>query len=122
MPFVSTANNGGVPDPNIAKTGRPKKGDEKKLTRREIKDKELLALARKIKPHISAAITESAKIMTSKEATDQNKLKASAFLFTVYRDLIKEVYNSEGVDEDNNSSENNEEDSKPVFSLRMVND
>lgn len=120
MPFVSTANNGGVPDPNIAKTGRPKKGDEKKLTRREIKDKELLALARKIKPHISAAITESAKIMTSKEATDQNKLKASAFLFTVYRDLIKEVYNSNVGEED--SMDNEVGDDTPVLSLKIVGD
>lgn len=92
MAFKSTAENGGVVDASINTSGRPKVDKEKKLTRREIKEKEFLALARKIKPHIADAIRESAKIMTSTNASDQNKLKASAFLFSVYKDLIGEVY------------------------------
>lgn len=92
MAFKSTAENGGVVDASINTAGRPKVDKEKKLTRREIKEREFLALARKIKPHIADAIRESAKIMTSDAASDQNKLKASAFLFSVYKELIGEVY------------------------------
>ena len=69
----------------------PKEEDRKKVTRRSLRDKELMQLARKLRPHQSAAIMEAVRIMGNKEATDANKLKAVAFLSDTYRKLITEI-------------------------------
>jgi hypothetical protein len=91
----------GQVDPNINVAGRPK-GTGEVLTNRKIKEKELLNLLRKLKPHVAASINTAATIMGSKDASDQNKLKASVVILKAYTDLVGEVYgeNAES-DEDN---------------------
>ena len=119
--------------------GRPKEEDRKKVTRRSLRDKELMQLARKLRPHQSAAIMEAVRIMGNKEATDANKLKAVAFLSDTYRKLITEIYDGEPEEDDKGKGDEPVEsqpqvpvevlpppvpvkgvDMRPVFSHRMV--
>ena len=102
--------------------GRPKNDDsveKKKVSRREARSKELLVLARKLRPHISAAIGETIKILSKDGTADTTRLKAAAFLVTEYHKLIQDVY--EGEDNDDEIQEVQPQvDNRPVFSLRMV--
>ena len=76
MPFVSTKENGGKRDPNISTKGRPLKGDEKTITRREAKDKENLVTARKLKPIKHSALKHLQKIIDDPKTTESGRLKA----------------------------------------------
>lgn len=108
--------------------GRPKDSDRKKITRRSLKDKELMTLVRKLKPHQSEAIMTAVQIMGNKEATDANKLKAVAFLSDTYRKLLTELYEGEPEEDDEGKPVVDAEkpvevqpvDKRPVFSLRML--
>ena len=116
------------PEGSINKAGRPKEEDRKKVTRRSLRDKELMQLARKLRPHQSAAIMEAVRIMGNKEATDANKLKAVAFLSDTYRKLINEIYEGEPEEDDKGQvtvedtpvEVQPQVDNRPVFSLRMI--
>ena len=90
-------------DPNINTRGRPK--ETHTVSRREQKEKELLALARKLKPHLAAAVEAVSGIMRSDKATDGNKLKASALFMAEYRKLMLDVYEGEGEDGDESTPE-----------------
>lgn len=81
----------GQVDPNINVAGRPK-GTGEVLTNRKIREKELLNLLRKLKPHVAASISTAANIMGSKDASDQNKLKASVVILKAYTELVGDVY------------------------------
>ena len=110
------------PEGSINKAGRPKEEDRKKVTRRSLRDKELMQLARKLRPHQSAAIMEAVRIMGNKEATDANKLKAVAFLSDTYRKLINEIYEGEPEEDTGNDPAEIQPqvDNRPVFSLHML--
>lgn len=109
------------PEGSRNNAGRPKEEDRKKVTRRSLRDKELMQLARKLRPHQSAAIMEAVRIMGNKEATDANKLKAVAFLSDTYRKLITEIYEGEPEeDTGTDPAEIQPQDNKPVFSLHML--
>ena len=125
------------PEGSINKAGRPKEEDRKKVTRRSLRDKELMQLARKLRPHQSAAIREAVRIMGNKEATDANKLKAVAFLSDTYRKLITEIYEGEPEEDTGNDPTEIQPqvqvetppvapvkvvDNRPIFSLRIVGD
>lgn len=123
MPFVSTKENGGKRDPNISKKGRPLKGDEKTITRREAKDKELLSLARKLKPHLALGLKESVKILENAESADANKIRVTAFLYKTYHEILDDVYAPTREDEPQDEKPEVQEvqpDNRPVFSLRML--
>ena len=108
--------------------GRPKEGDRKKVTRRSLRDKELMQLARKLRPHQSAAIMEAVRIMGNKEATDANKLKAVAFLSDTYRKLINEIYEGDPEEDDKGQvpvedtpvEVQPQVDNRPLFSLHVL--
>ena len=114
MAFQKRDENGRV-DPRINVEGRKK--STRKLTRREIRENELLSILRKIKPHIAESITTAAKIMKSDQAQDGNKLKAAVILLNAYRDIVGDVYN--GVDAEDEGTE--VQDTAPVFSWKMIN-
>ena len=87
--FKATIN--GEADPNINIAGRPRSSGEI-LTNRKIREKELLLLLRKLKPHVASSITTAAGIMGSKSASDQNKLKGAVIILKAYTDLVGDVY------------------------------
>lgn len=101
----------------INKNGRPKGMSVfKDKTARQIREAELLSLLRKMKPLMSKSIMAASKIIDNEQATDQNKLKASALLLTHYRNLLLDLYKQD----DDSVAE--EIQSTPVFSMKIVND
>ena len=104
----------GMQSPNPA--GRPIGDPREKMSNREIRTRSMLQLLRKFSPHQSKAIMAAVKIMDNTEASDQNKLKASALIIQTYRELLNEVYSK---DYDNEQGEEIQ-DNSPVFSLRML--
>lgn len=115
MVFKRREANGGEIDSNINTQGRLK--PEKVITKRSIREKELLSLLRKIKPHLSDSIMTAASIMKNKEASHMNQLKACTVLLGAYKDLINDVYNGEDPEEEGTEVQ----PQGTVFSLRMIN-
>lgn len=108
----------GEVDQRINRNGRPKKVDLlDKKTNRELKEKELLMLLRKIKPHVSEAIIQAARIMKNEEASHQNQLKAATVLLDNYRKLTLDLYDGENSEDEGTAVQ---EDNSPIFSLKIV--
>ena len=106
----------GEVDSRINRNGRPKKVDLlDKKTNRELKEKELLMLLRKIKPHVSEAIIQAARIMKNEEASHQNQLKAATVLLDNYRKLTLDLYDGDAEGEGTEVQEN-----APSFSLTLL--
>ena len=106
----------GEVDQRINRNGRPKKVDLlDKKTNRELKEKELLMLLRKIKPHVSEAIIQAARIMKNEEASHQNQLKAATALLDNYRKLTLDLYDGDAEGEGTEVQEN-----APSFSLTLL--
>ena len=123
MPFIATKENGGKRDPNISKRGRPLKGDEKTLTRREAKDKEMLTLARKLKPGAQVALKEALKILNNDKASEAAKLKAAEIYLKYFHLTVNTLYAPSAADEIPESEtkvEDVQPDNRPVFSLHML--
>ena len=117
MVFKTRQELNGQLDPDINALGRIK--PTKALTKREIKDRELLSLARKVKPLMAEAIGVSAKVMRDEKATHASQLKASALLLTIYQQLVRDIYEGKEEDEEGQSHQEIQEQ-KPIFSLTMV--
>ena len=125
MPFIATKDNGGVPDKNVNRKGRPLKKDEKTLTRREAKDKEMLTLARKLKPGAQVALKEALKILNNEQASEAAKLKAAEIYlkyFTLTMDKLYAPSAADGLPEEEMKIQEVQPDTRPVFSLRMISD
>lgn len=116
MVFKKRAETGEI-DPRINTAGRIK--SDKVVTKRSIRDRELLGLLRKIKPHLSESIMTAASIMKNKEASHMNQLRAATVLLQAYRELVNDAYNGEDPEEE--GTEVQPQPTGPVFSLRMVN-
>jgi len=100
--------------------GRPKKENLlDKPTNRQLKERELITLLRKIKPQIAEAILTAAEIMKNNEASHQNQLKAATILLDNYRRLVLDVY--DGEDQADQEGLEIQQNNEPVFSLKMVN-
>ncbi len=107
-------------DPRINRKGRPRNEDRKeKPTNRELKERELIMLLRKIKPHVAEAINAAVLIMGDEKAAHQNQLKAATILLDNYRRLVLDVY--EGEDKENEAGTEIQQQNAPVFSLKVVN-
>lgn len=118
MPFVKG-------DKNINRKGRPtdtEKIDEDKPTRRQLKDRELLTLLRKIKPHMAEAILKSSQIMGDPTAAHQNQLRAATMLLDLYRKLVIDMYDGEEAEDDTSAVEIQRQNPKATFSLTVVKD
>lgn len=114
MPFVAG-------DKNINRKGRPGRSEkymEDKPTNKEIRNKEFLALLRKVKPHVASAIMRAAEIMDNKQAAHQNQLRAAVILLQNYRQLLIDTYGDD-VDPDA-SNEAPQADNRPIFSLTVI--
>lgn len=114
--FLKTIENDGIRDPKINSKGRPK--GQPKPTNREIKEREMITMLRKIKPHIADAILSAAKIMKNREASHQNQLKAATILLEHYRRLMLDVYDGEDADEEGTELQ---QQNSALFSLKVIN-
>lgn len=121
MVFKKRSETGEI-DSRINVAGRPKV--ERKVSRREKKDKELEGLMRKLRPHLAASIGVISDVMKGEKTSDTNKLKAAALVIAEYRKLTLDVW---GTEEDADGSgditeEQEDQDMAPVFSLKIVGD
>ena len=124
MVFKARKDNGGQIDSAINARGRPLKKDEKTLTRREAKDKEMLTLARKLKPGAQVALKEALKILNNDKAGEAAKLKAAEIYLKYFHLTVDKLYQPSGADElpeDQVEVSDVQPDNRPTFSLRMIN-
>lgn len=123
MVFKARKDNNGKVDPAINTRGRPLKKDEKTLTRREAKDKEMLTLARKLKPGAQVALKEALKILNNEKASEAAKLKAAEIYLKYFTLTMDKLYAPSAADElpeDQTKVEDVQPDNRPLFSLRML--
>lgn len=116
MAFRKRSENNGLIDSAINTKGRPR--EDRKLSKRELLEKEQMAILRKLKPHLSQAIVVASKIMNDPKAAEAPRLKACTIILDNYKQLVGEVY--EGGDED--GEEVQPKQPKTVFSLHMLPD
>lgn len=120
--FKSKEELGGEIDPRINTKGNPDFGKKKympeKPTNRFLRERELMGLLRKLKPHVADSIMAAVKIMKNQEAADANKLKAATIILQQYKDTMLEVYDK---DYDEAEAEEIQQDNSPVFSLKVIN-
>ena len=123
MVFKARKDNGGQIDSAINTRGRPLKKDEKTLTRREAKDKEMLTLARKLKPGAQVALKEALKILNNDKASEAAKLKAAEIYLKYFTLTMDKLYAPSAADElpeDQMKVEDVQPDNRPLFSLKML--
>ena len=124
MVFKARKDNGGQIDSAINTRGRPLKKDEKTLTRREAKDKEMLTLARKLKPGAQVALKEALKILNNDKASEAAKLKAAEIYLKYFHLTVDKLYQPSGADElpeEEMTIQDVQPDNRPVFSLKVLN-
>lgn len=117
MVFKRKELNGGEIDPSINLNGRVGNSKAVPLTNKQVRDREFISLIRKLKPHLSPSIKTLMEINESEDATDQNRLKASALIIQLYKDLIKDVYS---IEYDEQEGEEIQPTNAPKFSLTMI--
>ncbi len=123
MVFKKRSENGGQIHEDINVKGRPLKKDQKTLTRREAKDKEMLTLARKLKPGAQVALKEALKILNNEKASEAAKLKAAEIYLKYFTLTMDKLYAPSGADElpeDQTKVEDVQPDNRPLFSLKML--
>ena len=124
MVFKKRSENGGQIHEDINVKGRPLKKDAQTLTRREAKDKEMLTLARKLKPGAQVALKEALKILNNDKASEAAKLKAAEIYLKYFHLTVDKLYQPSGADEIPESEtkvEDVQPDNRPVFSLKIIN-
>ena len=104
---------------NVAVMPEPEAKEES--DNRRLREKQLLMLSRKLKPHVKKAIATVEELIDTDEAgkfkceSPAVRFQASKFLIMINKQLTESIYNDkydEEVDKEN-------EDAVPVFSLRM---
>jgi len=123
MVFKKRSENGGQIHEDINVKGRPLKKDQKTLTRREAKDKEMLTLARKLKPGAQVALKEALKILNNEKASEAAKLKAAEIYLKYFHLTVNTLYAPSAADEIPESEtkvEDVQPDNRPLFSLKML--
>ena len=119
MVFKATKDNGGVRDSRINKLGRITR--EKPLNK-ELKDRYMLEALRKVRPVQALAIKRYAEILGDDKALHQSWLKAGAYISDTYIKLVKDLYGTDEVDDDEDSVDAIQENKpqQPKFSLVML--
>lgn len=119
--FKSKEELGGEIDPRINTRGNPNFGKDyikPKFTNRELREREFMNLLRKLKPHVAEAIMAAVNIMKNKEAAHANQLKAATIILDQYKQTMQQVYDK---DYDEDGAEEVQQQSTPMFSLKVVN-
>ena len=123
MVFKKRSENGGQIHEDINVKGRPLKKDQKSLTRREAKDKEMLTLARKLKPGAQVALKEALKILNNDKASEAAKLKAAEIYLKYFTLTMDKLYAPSAADElpeEEMKIQDVQPDNRPVFSLKIL--
>jgi hypothetical protein len=97
--------------------GRPRVLDKGKKTNKALRQDELLGMVRKLKPHLTKSVQAAVGILEDREASEGGKLRASAMILSLYKELLKDLYSQEYDEEEGKEVQ---EKSGPVLSLKMV--
>jgi hypothetical protein len=108
----------GTIDPRININGRAPKPDTP-ITNIQVRNRELISLLRKVKPLLSVSIKTAFEIVQDEDSKDVDRLKASALIIGLYKDLVKDVYDKD-YDEKEVEEEIQPVNKAPIFSLTMV--
>lgn len=107
---------------NVAVMPEPEPKAETESDNRKLREKQLLILSRKLKPHVKKALATVEELIDTDEAgkfkceSPAVRFQASKFLITINKQLTESIYNDkydEEVDTEN-------EEQVPTFSLKMV--
>jgi 2'-5' RNA ligase len=91
--------------------------EAQKLTNRELREKSLLSLARRFKPHATRALKTMVSLVEDPNTPPNVKYNASKFILEFSKELNKELYLDKY--DDNEGQQIQEVESAPVFSLVM---
>lgn len=121
--FKSKEELGGEIDPRINTKGNPEFGKRnyfaEKKTNRQLRERELMSILRKLKPHVADAIMAAVNIMKNKEANHANQLKAATIILQQYKETMEAVYDKAYDEED---GEEVQQQQAALFSLKVVNE
>lgn len=99
-------------------SGRPLVVDKDKLTNRMLRERAFLEMVRRFRPLQGKAIAAAVSILDNKESSENGKLRSAALIIQTYKELIKETYDYKY---DESEGTPMQEDNKPVFSLKIIN-
>ncbi len=102
---------------HINRAGRiPKKEKE---TPRQIREKELLSLLRKFKPHVSRAVATAAKMLELESpVAPATKLQACKIILENYKDLVDGIYDID-LSDDEEGPEGIDDNRAPILHLTV---
>lgn len=104
-----------VAAPVKRKSGRPPA--KPIVTKRDMKERELLLLLRKMRPLVADAVGVAGKIIKDEAAKQDIQLRAATIIIDNYRRLSLDLYDGEDTDAEAQEVQQN---NAPVFSLRMI--
>lgn len=87
------------------------------LTNRELREKTLLSLARKFKPHLAKALKRMINLVENENTPPATQYQAAKFVIEFHKDLVGDLYKDKY---DGEVGQEIQTESAPVFSLRMV--
>lgn len=96
--------------------GRPRVLSKEKRTNKELRGEALMQLVRKLKPYQTKAVQAAVSILDNEQSAESSKLRASALILTLYKDLVKDLYSK---DYDTDEGEEIQEH-QPSFSLHVL--
>lgn len=94
-----------------------KKKSEGKLTRREMREQELILVLRKLKPQVGQAIETAVRIMGDGAAKHSDQLKAATVILENYKEIMNQAYSKE---HDEDEADAIPVDDVPIFSLKVI--
>ena len=100
---------------NVVQVPEPEAEKQVDDTNRRLREKQLLMLSRKLKPHVKSALDTINELIEKPEIAPAVKFQASKFMLVTNKTLTESIY-ADKYDEE----EQVEEEQKPVFSLRMI--
>lgn len=98
--------------------GRPKVLKEDKPTNRSLRNDAFLRMVRQFKPLQAKALAAAVGIIDNKDSQDTNRLRAASLIISTYKELLKDLYDYKYDDEE--ATPMQEENNKPIFSLRVI--
>ena len=88
------------------------------LTNRELREKSLLSLARKFKPHLAKSLKTMIFLSEDQSVPASVRYQASKFVIEFHKSLVNDLYKDKYDEE--GGEEIQSEPAAPVFSLKMV--
>ena len=110
QPIFQVIDNG-----NVVQVPEPESEKAVDDTNRRLREKQLLMLSRKLKPHVKSALDTLNELIENPKIAPAVKFQASKFMLVTNKNLTESIY-ADKYDEEVQE----EQEASPVFSLRMI--